>query len=101
MIVEGTKSFVTSINRLGKSEAQKAKAFIRAFCTYLKTTNNVIEISNMPLSDFILFQEDDEDLKGQIGADSIYRVAFDNFDLFISISGKMPKKCTLLYLKSS
>lgn len=100
MIIEGSATFVSDINRLKSGDAKSVKAFLRAICDYIRGISAIDQLVAIPLSNCFVFQECGETLEGHLAPeDKIFRISFEGFNLFVLIQGGNPKKCGFLALE--
>jgi mRNA-degrading endonuclease RelE of RelBE toxin-antitoxin system len=93
------KSFRKSINSLSKTDQRRVKPWLRKLLSHIKQFNNITDLTNIPLSNYILHKECGPAVKAKIGNDVMYRISFDDFNLYVSVTGQNPKICELLFIK--
>ena len=100
MLYHGSeKSFRKSLNSLSKTDQRRVKPWLRKLLSLIKQFNDIIDLTNFPLSNYILYKECGPNVKAKIGKDVMYRISFDDFNLYVSVTGHNPKICELLVIK--
>ena len=93
MIVQSSVRFVDSFNQLSPQDAKRARSFLKPLCSIISTLNTVQGLAGIPLSNFHIYEERGPTITARAHQGKIFRVVFDKFTLFISVSGKSPNIC--------
>lgn len=93
------KSFRKSLNSLTKSDQRRVKPWLRKLLTLIKQYNDITDLTNITISNYSLYKECGPMVNAKIGKDEMYRISFDDFNLYVSVTGQNPKICELLVIK--
>ena len=93
------KSFRKSINSLSKNNQKRIKPWLRKLLSILKQLNDITDLTNVPISNYTIYMECGTHVNAKIGKDEMYRISFDDFNLYVSVTGQSPRICELLLVK--
>jgi mRNA-degrading endonuclease RelE of RelBE toxin-antitoxin system len=92
-------SFRKSLDSLSKRDQTRVKPWLRKLVFHIKQFNDITDLTNITVSNYILYKECGPKVKAKIGKDVIYRISFEDFNLYVSVIGENPKICELLVIK--
>jgi mRNA-degrading endonuclease RelE of RelBE toxin-antitoxin system len=93
------KSFRKSLDSLSKRDQTRVKPWLRELVFHIKQFNDITDLTTITVSNYSLYLECGPKVKAKIGKDVMYRISFDDFNLYVSVIGKNPKICELLVIK--
>ena len=99
MVIQFAKDFIISLNKLPTSDRQTARAYLQVLHQWLSTLASESQLASIPLSNFFIFREKGNKLARLVHPHRVYRVQFERFNLFMSVSGQIPLICRFLLIK--
>lgn len=93
------KSFRKSLDSLSKTDQSRVIPWLKKLVFHIKKFNDITDLANITVSHYILYKECGPRVKAKIGKDVVYRISFDDFNLYVSVIGKNPKICELVVIK--
>ncbi|CAB1070473.1 hypothetical protein D1AOALGA4SA_933 [Olavius algarvensis Delta 1 endosymbiont] len=84
---------------LAQERSKADKTLLRKLLSILKQLNDITDRTHVPISNYAIYKECGTHVDAKIGKDEMYRISFDNFNLYVSVTGQSPRICKLLLIK--
>ena len=99
MVIQFAKDFIPSLNNLQSSDRKRSKPYLQALYNWISSLTNESRLASIPVSNCYIFRERGNMLDRLVHPHRVYRVQFEKFNLFISVSGQTPLVCRFLLIE--
>jgi hypothetical protein len=99
VVIQFSKEFITSLNDIPTPDRKHAKAYLQLLYNWINSITSESQLAGIPMTNFFIFREKGNKLVRQVHPHRVYRVQFEKFNLFISVSGQMPLICRFHIIK--